>query len=71
MTAGIISIPTLADVPTENVLEAAKGARLDPVLVLGFDEQGELYARSSTGHEGVMIHLIELFKHRLLAGNYG
>lgn len=71
MTADVIAIPTLADIPVEKVLEGARSADLCCVLVLGFDEEGELFAAASTGRQATNIHLIELFKHNLLSGNLG
>lgn len=61
---------TKADLPVEQVLTEACKAQIEPVLVLGYDEDGELYAASSTSDEASLVLLMELFKHRLLAGNY-
>lgn len=54
------------------VLEQSIGLT-DDVLVLGWDKDGELFALSSErfADGGELLWLIELFKARLLAGEYG
>lgn len=61
---------TKLDIPAERVLTGAAKAEINPVLVLGYDADGELYAAASTGDQAQIVHLMELFKHRLLAGEF-
>jgi hypothetical protein len=65
-----ISCSTKLDLPASRVLEKAIDAELNVVLVLGFSEDGDLYAASSTGNEGMLLRLLEKFKHKLMAGDY-
>ena len=57
---------TTLDLPTERVLDGAKGHCTDGVVVMGFDDDGELYFASSIADGGSVIWLIELAKKRLL-----
>lgn len=59
---------TKADIPVEQVLDAAKD--LDVVFVLGRDGDGELVAASSTGEVGEILLMVEEWKHKLMAGDY-
>jgi hypothetical protein len=61
--------PTLLDIPTERVLEAAKG-KLKRVLVIGTedDESGDFYFCSSTSNKKEVLWLIDNFKNQLLNG---
>ena len=70
MSAEIHSLPTALDVPVENVLDGAKGALLENVLVAGFDAGGELYAASSIGDKGELLRILETFKFKLMSGAY-
>jgi len=54
----------------DNVLEQATGVYSD-VLVLGYDKEGNLDARSNLGmNKEVAVLLMELFKHKMLNGDY-
>jgi|GEM_PF-4777518 len=55
-------------VPVDKVLDGAKGLR--EVLVLGVDANGKSYAACSTGDMQFAVYLCELFKHKLLSGEY-
>lgn len=59
-----------ADNP-DNVLEMALGNYVD-VLVLGYDENGDLIAQCSSGlvDGGELLWLLEQFKRSLLAGEF-
>ena len=59
---------TKLPIPVETVLDAAKNCAA--VLVLGWDEAGEFYAAASMAERGELLWLVELFKHKLLAGDY-
>jgi hypothetical protein len=59
---------TTLPLPVARVLEAAHGCT--EVLVLGWDAEGQLYAASTTGDGGTLLWWLELFKHKLLAGDY-
>lgn len=64
------SAPTQGRVAVEKVTTAAAQVCED-VLILGFDAEGELYCAASTGDKPTVVYLMELFKARLLAGEYG
>lgn len=57
---------TRLDLPTERVLEACKEHCSDGVLIVGFDDDGELYFASSLADGGTIMWLLELTKKRLL-----
>lgn len=55
----------------DNVLEQAAGEFPGGVLILGFDESGDIEARASTNiNVGDILLMIERFKADLVAGNY-
>lgn len=57
---------TRLDLPTDRVLDAVKGQCSDGVVVIGFDDQGELYFASSIADGGSIIWLLEQAKLELL-----
>lgn len=68
MTAEIItpSFNTRLDIPPERVLEAAKEAGLDQVIVIGRTKDSDLYMASSTGDGPEILWLIECAKGYIL-----
>ena len=62
-----LDVPTFADVPVENVLDAAKDAGLTHVLVLGYGPDGALYGACSTGDAAETIYLLEQARFKLLS----
>jgi hypothetical protein len=57
---------TYLDLPTDRVLDGAKGKCSEGVIVLGFDDDGEFYFASSIADGGAVIWLMELAKKKLL-----
>lgn len=57
---------TRLDLPTDRVLEAAKGTCTDGVVILGFDDDGSYYFASSIADAGTVIYLLEMAKKKLL-----
>ena len=57
---------TRLEIPTERVLEQAKGHCTDGVVVLGFDDDGTLYFASSIPDGGAVIWLLDQAKLELL-----
>jgi len=57
---------TRLDLPTDRVLDAVKGDCSDGVVVIGYDDQGELYFASSIAHGGSVLWLLEQAKLALL-----
>jgi sugar phosphate isomerase/epimerase len=68
MTAKIIQFTgiTRLDLPPERVLEKAKEAGLEGVVVLGYTKDGEEFAASSYADGGTVLWLLERTKARLL-----
>ena len=68
MTAQIIPLGNITrlDLPTDTVLEGAKGECTDGVVILGFDDDGEFYFASSIADGGAVLWLMEMAKKRLL-----
>ena len=60
---------TKGPVTVEKVTTAAADICTE-VLVLGFDDEGDLFCAASTGDKATVVYLMELFKARLLAGEY-
>jgi len=55
----------------DNVLEMAKGT-YDSLFIIGYDTNGNLDARGTTNiNNAEVLLLIELFKAKLLNGDYG
>ncbi|MDD1627777.1 MAG: hypothetical protein LUQ26_09945 [Methylococcaceae bacterium] len=61
---------TRLDIDPEGVIEGAKD-KLTSVLVLGYEEDGSLYAAASTADTGHLLLLMERFKFSILNGDYG
>jgi len=57
---------TKLDIPTDRVLEQCKGRCSDGVVVIGFDDDGDLYFASSIADGGSVIWLLEQAKKKLL-----
>jgi hypothetical protein len=72
VSAEIINFPglTKADLPVDSILDGARSAELDVVLVLGRDADGNLYAAGSTGDRATNVLLCREFEHKLLSGKY-
>ena len=70
MTNNVIPLGNITrlDLPTDRVLDAAKGDCSDGVVIIGFDNQGELYFASSIADGGPVIWLLEQAKFALLTG---
>lgn len=58
---------TRLDLPPERVLERAKSADLEGVVVIGYTKDGEEYAASSYADGGTVLWLLERIKARLIA----
>jgi hypothetical protein len=50
---------TLHDLPVVQVLDAAKGKDLTTVLVIGTDNEGELYVASDNGRVAESVYLLQ------------
>lgn len=57
---------TRLDIPTDRVLDAAKGKCSTGVVVLGFDDDNSFYFASSVADGGTVIWLLEMAKKKLL-----
>ncbi len=57
---------TSLDLPTDRVLDAVKGDCSDGVVVVGFDNDGQLYFASSIADGGSVLWLLEQAKLALL-----
>lgn len=60
-----IGCVTYLDMPPDVILEAAKG-KMEGVILVGFDKDGELYFCSSYADGGTVMWLLELTKKKLL-----
>ena len=56
---------TYLDMPPDVILDSAKG-RMEGVILVGFDTDGELYFASSYADGGTVMWLLEMTKKRLL-----
>lgn len=56
---------TKLDLPPDRILDAAKG-QMQGVVLLGWDEDGELYFASTYADGGEVLWLLEKAKQRLL-----
>lgn len=66
----VVELPTTTylDIPVERVIRGAAAAKLQSVVVMGWDENGEIYAASSIADGGRVLWLMEKFKAELLRG---
>ena len=60
----ILDMETSLDIPADRVLEAAVGC-VDPVVVIGYDEEGGLYFASSVADKRQVLWLLEAAKREL------
>jgi len=58
---------TKLDLPADRILEAAKG-KLEGVVLIGFDDDGEVYTASSYADGGTVMWLLEMCKQRMMDG---
>ena len=72
MTDVVKFYPKGAAKDADNVLEQALG-RYSEVLIIGFDKDGQFDARATLGLKdgGDCLWLIEMFKLKLLMGDFG
>jgi len=72
MSGKIIEMPciTFLDLPPDRILENAKG-RLQGVVILGYDEDGDEYFASSYADGGEVLWLLEMLKLQLLTVTVG
>lgn len=56
---------TKLDLPPDRILDQAKG-KLQGVMVIGFDHEGEFYGASSYADGGNAIWLLEICKKKIL-----
>lgn len=56
---------TKLDLPPDQILEAAMG-KMESVILIGYDENGEHYFASNIADGGTCIWLVEQFKRELL-----
>lgn len=62
----ILNTITKLDVPPERILDGAKNAELEHVVVIGFTKGGEYYGASSYADGGDVLWLMELTRDKLL-----
>jgi len=60
----ILNVETSLDIPADRVLEAAVG-NCDPVVVIGYDAQGELYFAANAADKRQVLWLLEAAKRKL------
>lgn len=61
----ILQCVTRLDIPVERVLEQAQD-RLETIVIMGWDKDGDLYFASSVADGGEVLWLMELCKKALL-----
>jgi len=68
MSAEIIMLGNITslDLPTDRILDGAKGHCSDGVVVMGYDDDGEMYFASSIADGGAVMWLLEMCKKRLM-----
>lgn len=68
-----LSVKTTQPIPVERVVNGLveEQDKFDQILILGFTKDGTLDSRSNTSDVGLILEMIEQYKHNLLSGNYG
>ena len=66
----VVDLPCLTRLktPPTKVLATAAGAKLSEVIVIGRDQDGDLYFNSSSADGGDVLWLMEIAKRELMAG---
>ena len=59
------NIDTTGEIPADRVIESAAG-KVDPVIIIGWDENDRLYFAASSADRGALLLLIETAKMSLL-----
>jgi hypothetical protein len=59
---------TSLPIPVNRVLDGAHQANMTEVVVIGWDENGDLYMSTSESDGGNVLWLLEVAKNRLLKG---
>jgi len=60
---------TTNDIEPNNVLNGALD-KLDKCLVLGHCDDGDFYCASSTSNVGELLRIVEIFKFKLIRGDF-
>ena len=58
----VLDVETTVDIPAEKILQMALAAKLTDVVVVGYDDNGDLYFATSTAECGDNLLLFELAK---------
>ncbi len=61
-----LAVTTKLDLPVERVIKRAAEASLTEIVVVGFDEDGELFFAATKADAGAVIWQLEMAKYRLL-----
>ena len=62
----ILPVVTSLACPAERILKAALDANMKDVIVLGFDENDNLYFSASNPDAGNVFYHLEMARHRLI-----
>lgn len=65
----VLPVVTSLDIPVDRVIRGAEKANLTTCVVIGYDQDGELYFASSVADGGDVLWLMELAKKALMNGN--
>lgn len=57
---------TSLDLPAEQVLEEASNAKLQDVVIIAWDKDGDFFFASTAGKSGDVLLLLETAKHELM-----
>jgi hypothetical protein len=64
-----LSVETSLDIPVDRILSAALEADLETSVVIGWDQDGNMYFASSSGYGPDVLWLLEKAKASLLAAD--
>lgn len=64
-----LSVETTLDIPVDRILSAAIEADLETAVVVGWDQDGNMYFASSSGYGPDLLWLLEKAKASLLAAD--
>jgi len=62
----VLDVNTTLDIPTDRVVAGLDGVKFDRIMVIGIDEDGDLFCSSSQGRIGDLLLLMERAKDYLL-----
>lgn len=66
-----LDVATTLDIPLERLRDNIEWEQLDTVLIIAFDKNDELRGYSNKAISHTHLYMMEMWKHKLLRGDFG